>query len=285
METINTDINSSIIDNLFIVIILIVILIIYIFIYVKYNINSINSINSINILQSTNIKRYGTEYGGFYYPEGLDLLNKDSIIYSFGVGLDISHDLMISNQLNSHIYLFDPTIESKYHVDYIKDILDNKSPILSNKKYGGGDPNYLDICLENKIDTNKIHYYDYGIYKNCDRLKFYKPKNKEYVSCSLNKKMNNININNFYYVYVKDLKTIMYENNHTNIDLLKIDVEGVECDIVDYLIDNNIYPIYLSIDFDTIHIDKERVYNSLDKLKKYYHLIHTNGQDYSFIIK
>ena len=58
-----------------------------------------------------------------------------------------------------------------------------------------------------------------------------------------------------------------------------------ECDIVDYLIDNNIYPIYLSIDFDIIHIDKERVYNSLDKLKKYYHLIHTNGQDYSFIIK
>ena len=67
-----------------------------------------------------NIKRYGTSYGGFYYPINLDGLNENSIIYCVGVGEDISHDIMIANKLNSNIYLFDPTPRAINHVDYVK---------------------------------------------------------------------------------------------------------------------------------------------------------------------
>ena len=39
------------------------------------------------------MKRFGTEYGGFYYPENLDGLDESSIIYCIGAGEDISHDI------------------------------------------------------------------------------------------------------------------------------------------------------------------------------------------------
>ena len=38
------------------------------------------------------MKRFGTEYGGFYYPENLDGLDESSIIYCIGAGEDRQAD-------------------------------------------------------------------------------------------------------------------------------------------------------------------------------------------------
>ena len=55
------------------------------------------------------LKRFGTEYGGFYYPENLDGLDSDSIIYCVGSGEDITHDIEIAHKLDSKVFIFDPT--------------------------------------------------------------------------------------------------------------------------------------------------------------------------------
>ena len=176
------------------------------------------------------LKRFGTEYGGFFYPDTLDNLNENSIIYCVGAGEDISHDIIIAKQLNSKVYIFDPTPRSIQHIQYIKDIFDNKSDIIHNSRYGGGNKDYLNILLNNKIDSKKIFFYDYGLYIKDTELKFYKPG---YVSHSLVKSMKSDD-----YIMVKDkkLKTIMQELNHTKIDLLKIDIEGCECDVLEQMI-------------------------------------------------
>jgi hypothetical protein len=50
---------------------------------------------------------FGTKYGGFYvYP---DRLCQESIIYSFGVGEDVSFDLELIEKYNCHVFAFDPT--------------------------------------------------------------------------------------------------------------------------------------------------------------------------------
>jgi len=193
------------------------------------------------------LKRFGTEYGGFFYPEKLDNLNENSIIYCVGAGEDISHDIIIAKQLNSKVYIFDPTPRSIQHIQYIKDIFDNKSDIIHNSRYGGGNKDYLNILLNNKIDSKKIFFYDYGLYIKDTELKFYKPDNPEYVSHSLIKSMKS---DDYIMVKVKKLKTIMQELNHTKIDLLKIDIEGCECDVLEQMIQDNIFPLYLSVDFD-----------------------------------
>jgi hypothetical protein len=72
------------------------------------------------------MKRFGTKYGGYYYPENLIRLNKNSIIYCFGAGEDISHDLEVACKLESDVHIFDPTPRAINHIKYIKDLFNNK---------------------------------------------------------------------------------------------------------------------------------------------------------------
>ena len=89
--------------------------------------------------------------------------------------------------------------------------------------------------------------YNYGLYTENKNMKFYKPTNINYVSHSL---VHGMKSDNYINVNVKKLSTIMSELNHNNIDLLKIDIEGCEYDVIEQMINENIFPKYLSVDFD-----------------------------------
>ena len=233
------------------------------------------------------MKRFGTKYGGFYYPENLEGLDKNSIIYCVGAGEDISHDIEIANKLNSKVYIFDPTPRAINHVNYIKKVFNGEEVPKGNKRFGGGFPGYLDLLLKNKIDSKNIIFYDYGLYTENTEMKFYKPSNQNYVSHSLVLGMKS---NNFMKVQVKKLKTIMQELNHTKIDLLKIDIEGCECEVLKQMIEEEIYPKYLSVDFDLGWTgekikDRKKCLDTIAILKNYYNIIKSDGPDYSFIKK
>jgi FkbM family methyltransferase len=228
------------------------------------------------------LKRFGTEYGGFYYPENLDGLNSDSIIYCVGAGEDITHDIEIAHKLDSKVYVFDPTPRAINHVKYVKDVLDNNKQPINNKRYGGGDPNYWDIIMKNKIGSDKIELYEYGLYTRNDNLKFYKQTNPEYISHTL---VENMFGDEYIEVPVKNLKTIMNELNHDRIDLLKIDIEGVENEVLEQMMNENIYPKYLSVDFDSIRKYPHKCNNTVNKLiSKGYKILKISGQDVSFIL-
>ena len=60
------------------------------------------------------MERIGTEYGGWILPTNITL-NENSIIYSAGVGEDISFDLLLQNKYNCKIFLIDPTKKAIKH--------------------------------------------------------------------------------------------------------------------------------------------------------------------------
>ena len=60
------------------------------------------------------MERLGTIYGGWFIPKDIEL-NESSIVYSGGVGEDISFDLLISDKYDSNIFLIDPTNRAKKH--------------------------------------------------------------------------------------------------------------------------------------------------------------------------
>ncbi|MHA2279220.1 MAG: hypothetical protein ACXAC2_25855, partial [Candidatus Kariarchaeaceae archaeon] len=64
------------------------------------------------------LERLGTSYGGWVIPKDLNL-SSESVVYSAGVGEDISFDLLISEKYNSNIFLIDPTHRAKVHYDEI----------------------------------------------------------------------------------------------------------------------------------------------------------------------
>ena len=60
--------------------------------------------------------KLGTNYGGWSIPKNIKL-NKDSIVYSGGVGEYISFDIKLQSKYNSNIFLIDPTIKAVNHFD------------------------------------------------------------------------------------------------------------------------------------------------------------------------
>ena len=83
------------------------------------------------------MERFGTEYGGFYYPSDLDGLNKNSIIYCIGAGEDISHDIAVSHKTGASIFIMDPTPRAKEHVDLVKKVLKGTQAPVHSKRFGG----------------------------------------------------------------------------------------------------------------------------------------------------
>ena len=195
----------------------------------------------------------GTRYGGWSIPIECKLDN-DSIIYSGGVGEDMSFDLKLADKYNCKIFLIDPTQRAITHYREVKEFYDSKI----NNFSGNIQSDYLYNIIDLKPNFNNFTYINKGLYKEKTKLKFYKQTNPEYVSQSL---VVNMFGNEYDEVEVESIKNIMETYNHSKIDLLKLDIEGSEIDVLNQMLDDKIYPNYLCIEFDLLL--KNRDYNNL----------------------
>jgi len=184
-----------------------------------------------------NYSWYGNKYGGFYLcPE---LLNNNSIVYSFGIGEDISFDKHIIALHGCSVFGFDPTPKS---IDWTK---------------GQNLP-------------EKFHFYQYGISDKTGLVDFFLPKNPEYISGSMvNQK--NIDVNYKATVQMKALSDIMNELGHQQIDVLKMDIEGAEYDVIENILGSNIPITQLLIEFHDRFFEKGNLKSkqAIEKLKLY----------------
>ncbi len=188
------------------------------------------------------MQKLGTNYGGWYIPNDIKL-DENSIVYSAGVGEDISFDLLLSNKYNSNIFLIDPT---KRAIEHYKEILTYFK--TKEWKFSGDIQNdYKEKIIDLEVDFNKITYIEKGLWEEQSKMKFFQQTNPKYVSQSLKKEMFGTN---FYEVEVDSIKNLMNDNNHDKIDLLKIDIEGAEIEVINKMLDDKIYPRYLCIEFD-----------------------------------
>lgn len=229
--------------------------------------------------------RFGTEYGGYLLPENINL-NSESIIYSLGIGEDISFDTTLSGKYNCKIYMFDPTPRSIEHVNKIKNFLNNKEELPNNKRYGGGQSDYLDIIKKSGCNPIHLIFEPIGIYNKDDFLDFYFPNNDEYVSCSL--ETYERNSNKSIKVQVKTIETIMKEKNHSKIDVMKIDIENSEYDVLMNMFDCNIFPNFICIDFDGIrnnYLNNEKKILILERILQKYTVLVNNNYDFTFSLK
>ena len=143
-------------------------------------------------------ERFGSVYGGWSIIP-LEI-NSSSIVYSFGVGEDISFDVAIIDKFGVTVNAFDPTPKS---IKWVKSKGTPKNFLLN----------------------------EYGIADYDGEAKFFPPENPDYMSYSVIKKENAKE--QPIIVKMKKLETIMKELGHTHIDILKMDVEGSEYSVID----------------------------------------------------
>jgi len=142
----------------------------------------------------------GNGYGGFgvcsrFFRGG----RVNPVVYSFGIGEDVSFDLSMIKRYNAEIYAFDPTPRS---VEWVK----------------------------NNVRNKNFHFYPYGISDKDQKEKFYLPQRKKYVSGSvlMREGLHQDSIE----VEMYRLKTIMDKMGHKRLDVLKMDIEGSEFKVI-----------------------------------------------------
>lgn len=147
-------------------------------------------------LEGNKLKRwYGSEYGGFFVREELLNNQEQIVVYSCGVGKDISFDMKIMKKYNqSKVFAFDPTPVS------IKWI--NNQQLPDNFLFfpvGLSDKNGME-----KMFFPKTYSVSYGTFD------WDKENNDEIM------------------VEMTTIDRIAEEHGHTYIDILKMDIEGSE---------------------------------------------------------
>ena len=160
---------------------------------------------------------YGNEYGGFYvYPEAL---NRNSIVYSFGVGEDTSFDEAIIEKHQCMVFAFDPTPKS---ISWIE-------------------------ARRGRLPDSFI-FFNCGIGDKSGFVDFYLPKNPNHVSGSL-LVQSNVDDKQKVVVEMKSLSDIVRQLTHSKIDVLKLDIEGAEYQVLENIINTNVQIDQILVEF------------------------------------
>lgn len=165
-----------------------------------------------------NLKWFGNKHAGFYLHP--DWINNQSIIYSFGVGTDISFDTALIDQFNCNVYGFDPT------------------------------PKTIDFIANYKQLPTEFIFEPYGLYNYDGTIEFLLPENPNHVSCTVGN-LRNYEHGKLNKVEVPVLKfdSIIKKLGHSKIDVLKLDIEGSEYMVLEEILNADIQISQICIEF------------------------------------
>lgn len=160
---------------------------------------------------------------GNYYLDSRIKLNKNSIVYSLGVLRDIDFDIAVSQKYNCKIFMYDP------------------APIS--------------IEFMNQFNSDGyLLFFSIGVWIEDTTLKFYYPKLGGSASAIEFQKGSE-----YFEASCKTINTLMRENAHTHIDVLKMDIEGAALPITEKLIKDGIYPTQIIVEYERPHGDIKKI--------------------------
>jgi FkbM family methyltransferase len=151
-----------------------------------------------------------------------ELMSSKSVVYSFGVGENISFDLATIERFHPQLYAFDPTPKS---IEWI----------------------------HQQTLPPEFHFEELGVAKQTGELIFQPPSNANHVSYSVAKNGNGAAVDahqaEAVHIQVFDLRSIMERMHHDHINVLKLDVEGCEYGVIDSLLELGVLPEQLMVEF------------------------------------
>jgi FkbM family methyltransferase len=186
---------------------------------------------------------------------GTDGLSEKSIVYSFGVGEDISWDTDLIEHYGVQLYTFDPTPKSIH-------------------------------WMAEQNTPPQFHFYDYGLADFDGTIQFYPPEDPTHVSHTILYKPETAS--SMIEAPVKTLSTIMRELNHTHIDILKMDIEGAEYAVLKNIVNSDVSIGQILVEFHHRfpQVSIKETIRTVEMLQKHgYQLFHVSdtAEEFSFI--
>jgi|SRR5215469_815004 len=181
-------------------------------------------------------------------------LTQESVVYSFGVGTDISFDLEMIRQFGVHVQAFDPTPRSI-------------------------------VWVRCQALPEKFVFHEYGIGDRDGKAVFYPPENPSFVSYSIFSRGSS---ETTVEAPVYRLTTIMKILGQERIDVLKMDIEGAEYNVLSDLLASGVSVRQLLVEFHHgwKDVGLQRTKEAIRSLNRAgYRIFHVSpgGCEYSFI--
>jgi FkbM family methyltransferase len=196
----------------------------------------------------------GSEYGA--WGVDLTLLDQDSIVYSIGVGEDVTFDMGLIEAINCDVYAFDPT------------------------------PMAIDWIVRQPL-PQKFHFHPIGVSSSDNEAEFQIPPKIGWHSFSISadpgaKQTGNVRCP------VRRISTLMAQFGHDYLDLIKMDVEGFEYAVLADMIATGVRPKMLLIEFHhgCYGISAEKTRWAVSRLIEYeYEIFWVSdvGREYGFL--
>jgi FkbM family methyltransferase len=160
------------------------------------------------------LERFGSDYGGYWLDASL--MHPGAVVYSLGIGEDISFDLSLIERWGVEVEAFDPTPKVKK-------------------------------WLAAQSLPRQFHFHEAGITAHDGEESFFLPPREDWVSHSIiqARQYGKESVR----LPVKRLSTVMRLRTHTRIDILKIDIEGAEYAVIEDIVREKISVAQLLVEF------------------------------------
>ena len=191
---------------------------------------------------------------GEWWISPLDL-NASSVVYSLGIGTDITFDVSLIGRFGLTVHAFDPTPGSIAYV-------------------------------EAQTLPAGFHWHEIGVAGIDGQATFFPPVDPNHISHTILTRSSTKD--RAIQVEVRRLETIMQELGHSRIDLLKMDIEGAEYDVIDDVLRSRLRIPQILVEFHHRFpgVGIERSRRAVDQLNAAGYRIFfaaENGEEYSFI--
>ncbi|WP_339777568.1 FkbM family methyltransferase [uncultured Thalassospira sp.] len=205
----------------------------------------------IDSIENGAIQFLGSKYGGWNFLKTSTI--KKSTVISIGAGEDISFDVMLADQFDTHIILVDPTPKSIIHIEETIKSIGKSASTQFNET---GRQEISSYPLEN-IQRDQILHEKSALWTHNGHIKFFQPPNPNDVSHSITNIQNNYKSNsenNYINVPCVTIEKLFKKHNITEIEILKIDIEGAEIHVIPNILKlhKSLQPKQILVEYDGI---------------------------------
>lgn len=163
----------------------------------------------------SDIRFLGSPYGGYHID--ISRINADSVVYDFGVGLDVSFALELAGVTGCKAYLFDPT------------------------------PEVLPYIVQHEAKWLYERYRQYGIGVVDGHVPFYHHREPSFITYSVQPGGSWEKTPIPKRITLHTISTIMRSMKHSTVDYLKLNLGGdYEYDVIINMLKRKVFPVQLA---------------------------------------
>lgn len=144
-------------------------------------------------------------------------LSEHSVVYSFGVGSDVRFDEALALRWGCHVHLFDPT------------------------------PSSIEFAASHLEDHPLLHFYPVGVWTETSEQRFVVPRSGGSASAVYNRDSTD---DASFVAQCTTVADIMKSHGHDFIDVLKMDIEGAALPVLESMLEQEICPGQLVVEFE-----------------------------------